>query len=76
MAEQQPMTTTTAAAPADPAADAQKAYVEAIKSMTDRGLFDRVSAAHPHANTSAEHLKSMVEDYKRLEGERDKAAKG
>lgn len=53
--------------------DAQRAYDEAIKQMTDRHLFDRVRAAHPHANTGPDQLKAMQEDYQRLEAEQRRA---
>lgn len=73
MSEQKPMGTSDADKAAQASAEGLKNYQDAIKQMTDRNLFDRVAAAHPHASTNAALLKAMVDDYKRLEGERDKA---
>ena len=73
MTEQKPMTTQDAAKQRE---EAQHAYDEAIKQMTDRSIFDRVRAAHPHANTGPDALKAMVDDYARLKDEAAKAAAG
>lgn len=56
------------------AAEAQQAYDDAVKDMTDRAAFDHVRAFHPHANTGPDQLKAMVDDYARVKGEREKAA--
>jgi hypothetical protein len=56
--------------------EAQRAYDEAIKQMTDRAILDRVRAVHPHANTGPNALKAMVEDYNRLKADADKNASG
>lgn len=51
------------------AEEGQKAYADAEKQMTDHHLFERIRAAHPHASQSAEGVKVMLDDYKRLESE-------
>lgn len=53
--------------------EARRNYDEAVEKMTDRNLFDRVRAAHPHAATSREATDQMVKDYERLKEEADKA---
>ena len=64
----------------DPAAaqkraeEGQKAYDEADKQMTDRQVYERIRAAHPHANQSPEAVKTMLDDYNRLKAEQDKAS--
>lgn len=55
------------------AEEGQKAYADAEKQMTDRHLFERIRAAHPHASQSAESVKAMLDDYKRLESEQQKS---
>lgn len=54
-------------------ADAQKAYDAAVEQMTDRHVYERVRAAHPHANTGPDALKAMQDDYNRLKAEADAA---
>lgn len=55
---------------------AKRAYDEAVTEMTDHGIAERVRAYHPHASSSEEAAKAMIEDYRRLVAERDKAAEG
>ena len=74
MTETKPMSTADSAKAVEPT-EGQKAFDEAVKQMTDRGLHDRVRAFHPHANTSPETAKAMLDDYNRLKADADKAAK-
>lgn len=53
--------------------EAKRNYEQAIEKMTDRNLFDRVRAAHPHADQSREATDAMVKDYERLKQDADKA---
>src|SRR5262245_1123670 len=49
--------------------EARQHYDDAVAKMTDRNLFDRVRAAHPHAASSKEATDVMVKDYERLQQE-------
>ena len=53
-------------------AENRRYYDEQIEKMTNRNVFDRVRAAHPHAMNSREATDTMVKDYERLveEGKR------
>lgn len=73
MTETKPMATFDPAAAAKASAEAQTAYDDTIKQMTDHRLYERVRAFHPHANTGPDALKAMIEDYNRLKADQEKA---